>query len=144
MSSSSTTHCVDANLVVHYAGKQTPDAVEHRWHLWHAERAQLVAPALLWYEVVNTLHQAVRLGLTTADAAAKSLAESWTLPIQLHGDDTLHDRALALASRFTLPAAYDAHYLALAERFGAPLWTTDRRLATAVGDSLPEVRLIES
>jgi len=65
-----------------------------------------------------------------------------TLPIELHGDEALHQRALELAARFTLPAAYDAHYLALAERFRAPLWTTDRRLAKAVGDNLPEIRLV--
>jgi predicted nucleic acid-binding protein len=107
------------------------------------QQVRLVAPTLLWYEVVNALHRAVRLSARTADAAARVLAETQALPIELHGDDALHVRAFALAARFSLPAAYDAHYLALAERFGAPLWTTDARLARAVGDNLPEVRLVE-
>jgi predicted nucleic acid-binding protein len=141
--SSSATYCVDASVVVPYLGQREAPAVEHRWHIWHAERPRLVAPTLLWYEVVNALHQAVRHGARAADAAARVLAETQSLPIEVHGDDALHERALVFAARFSLPAAYDAHYLALAERFGAPLWTTDRRLAKAVGDSLPEVRLIE-
>jgi len=37
-----------------------------------------------------------------------------------------------MAERFMLPAAYDAHYLALDERLGATFVTTDQRLANAV------------
>jgi len=143
MSNSSRTHCLDANVVVPYLGRRAADAVEHRWHIWQVERARLVAPTLLWYEVVNALRRAVALGARTADSAARMFAETQSLPIEIHGDGALHERALELAGRFSLPAAYDAHYLALAERFGAPLWTTDRCLAKAVGDSLPEVRLVE-
>jgi len=40
-------------------------------------------------------------------------------------------------------AVYDAHYLALAERLGAEMWTADRRLCQAVGAALPWVRLVE-
>jgi predicted nucleic acid-binding protein len=141
--SSSKTHCVDASVVVPHIGGQEPTTIEHQWHLWHAERPRLIAPTLLWYEVMNAVFQAVRAGARTADAAGRMVAGTMSLPIELHGDETLHQRALELAVRFSLPAAYDAHYLALAERFGAPLWTTDRRLAKAVGDSLPEVRLVE-
>ena len=140
--SNSSTYCVDASVVVPFLGQREAAAVEHRWHIWHGEQARLVAPTLLWYEVVNAVHRAVRLGVRTADAAARVFAETVTLPIELHGDEALHQRALELAARFTLPAAYDAHYLALAERFRAPLWTTDRRLAKAVGDNLPEIRLV--
>jgi len=38
---------------------------------------------------------------------------------------------LDLAARFSLPAIYDAHYLALAERLGSEFWTADRRLGQA-------------
>jgi predicted nucleic acid-binding protein len=50
---------------------------------------------------------------------------------------------LDLADRFALPAAYDAHYLALADWLGGEFWTADRRLAKAVGEALPWVRLVE-
>ena len=52
-------------------------------------------------------------------------------------------RALDLAERFSLPAAYDAHYLALADWLGGEFWTADRRLARAVHDELPWVRVVD-
>jgi predicted nucleic acid-binding protein len=54
----------------------------------------------------------------------------------------LHWRAMDLAERFSLPAVYDAHYLALAERLGGEFWTADRRLVEAVQGALPWVRLV--
>ena len=143
MSGSSRAHCLDANVVIRYLSPTPVAAVDRRWRTWDVDRPQLVAPTLLRYEVVNALHQWVRHGVMTADEAGRAFADAQGLAIEFYGDGDLHERALEMAGRFHLPAAYDAHYLALAERFGAPLWTTDARLAKAVGDGLPEVRLIE-
>jgi predicted nucleic acid-binding protein len=63
--------------------------------------------------------------------------------VRLYGEEQLHRRALALAERFALPAAYDAHDLALAYWLGGEFWTADRRLVQAVGDELPWVRVVE-
>jgi predicted nucleic acid-binding protein len=65
------------------------------------------------------------------------------LPIRLYGEPELHARALDLARRLSLPAACDAHYLALADWLGAELWTADRRLARAVEHDLPWVRVLD-
>jgi len=54
----------------------------------------------------------------------------------------VHRRALQLADTYNLPAAYDAHYLALAEAFGCELWTDDQRLLRRVGGALDFVRWI--
>jgi predicted nucleic acid-binding protein len=48
----------------------------------------------------------------------------------------LYQRAWELARHFDRPAAYDAHYLALAEMEGCPLWTADGRLFNAVRHEL--------
>jgi predicted nucleic acid-binding protein len=141
--SSSSTHCVDANLAVCLVGPAQRSAVDRRWHVWEVERPRLVAPTLFRYEVVNALHRSVQAGLMGAEAAARALTQVHGLPVEMHGDEALHERALELAAELSLPAAYDAHYLALAERFGAPLWTTDAKLANAVGDGRPEVRLVQ-
>lgn len=64
------------------------------------------------------------------------------LPIQLHCDSWLHVSALEFAERFRLRAAYDAHYLALADHLRCEFWTGDRKLFNAVASELPWVRLI--
>ncbi len=81
--------------------------------------------------------------MLSAGAVDLALQAALALPLRLYGEAHLHARALALAARLDLPAAYDAHYLALAEWLGGELWTADGRLARAVGASLPWVRLIE-
>lgn len=60
--------------------------------------------------------------------------------IATYEDADLRRRALKLAEALSLPATYDAHYLALAERLGAEFWTADRCLAQAAQKALPWVR----
>ena len=55
----------------------------------------------------------------------------------------MHEQALDLAERFAFQAAYDAHYLALAEWLGGEFWTADGRLVQAVQAGLPWVHLVE-
>lgn len=52
-------------------------------------------------------------------------------------------RAWTMADKFSLPAVYDAHYLALAELLEGEFWTADGRLARTVQSSLPWVHLVE-
>ena len=54
----------------------------------------------------------------------------------------IHERALTLAAIYGLPAIYDAHYVALTERLGCPLWTADRTLVNTLGGKLPFIRWI--
>jgi predicted nucleic acid-binding protein len=54
--------------------------------------------------------------------------------VRLHALEIAHERRPR--------ATYDAHYVALAERFRVPLWTCDRLLADALGDGLPDVHLV--
>ena len=135
--------CVDANLV--FRGIAEPDnaAVQRVWQRWRRERRSLAAPRLLRYEVTNALHRALQHGLLSRGAAVAALRAVLALPIRLHDDHNLHERAMDLAARFSLAAAYDAHYVALAEQLGVELWTADTRLARALQDDLPWVKLVE-
>jgi predicted nucleic acid-binding protein len=136
--------CVDASCVVHLvAGEPTErETIQRLWDRWTAEGRVLVAPLLLRYEVTNALHRYAVAGNRTILSVEYSLVAALDLPIRLHGDTSLHTDALRHAARFSLPAAYDAHYLALAERLGADFWTTDRKLVNAVRAELPWVHLV--
>jgi predicted nucleic acid-binding protein len=93
--------------------------------------------------VSNALHRYVVHGELLPEEALEGLEAALDLGITLYGDRELHKRALRLAERLSLPAAYDAHYLALAETLGAEFWTADRRLIDAVGAALPWVHKVE-
>lgn len=134
--------CVDANLVIGYAGIRKTAAAAELWKRWVRERPTMHAPVLLRYEVINGIHRMRAAGLLTTEDSGRALTRAFRLPIVLHNDDALHLRAFQLAHDHRLPATYDAHYLALAERLGVDFWTTDARLAKAVEERLPWVRLV--
>jgi predicted nucleic acid-binding protein len=134
--------CVDTSLVVRLYAVPREQQIRDLWATWQREGQQLVAPALLRYEVTNSLFRYQRAGTLSADAVRNALHSALALPIRFYGGRPLHMEALDRASRHTLPAAYDAHYLALAERFGIEFWTTDQRLFNTVSASLPWVRLV--
>ena len=134
--------CVDANLVIRLVADPAAESVQRLWEQWDAERRRLAAPTLLYYEVANALYRYQRLGLMSASAVRLAFKAALALPLQLYGDADLHWQALELADRLALPAAYDAHCLALAERLGGEFWTADRRLVRAVQTDLPWVHLV--
>lgn len=111
---------------------------------WRAEEVRVLAPALLAYEAANAFHQRVRRGQLTSGVAEDILARLIRTGPELDFDATLVSRALQVAHRFGLSAAYDAQYLALAEREACECWTADERLWNAVKDRLPWVRWIGS
>lgn len=136
--------CVDANLVVRLLASPSDDAVRRLWSQWRTARLQLVAPGLLRYEVTNAFHRLSLAAPRNRAEVRRGLADALALPIELINDAWLHESALEFAERFHLKAAYDAHYLALADRLACPFWTADRRLYNSVSRSLPWVQLADS
>jgi predicted nucleic acid-binding protein len=134
--------CVDASFVVRLVTRPAIAAVQVLWERWTREHLSLNAPTLLRYEVTNALYRYQRHGLLPAVVANEALRTALVLPITLHGDAALHGDAVAVARRFNLPAAYDAHYLALAERLDGEFFTADGRLGNAVQAELPWVHVV--
>jgi len=139
--SRSSAACVDASLVVRLLLGPQSQEIRSLWEQWDLEHRDLVAPALIHYEVSNALYRYERHGSLSAETVAEALDAALGLPIRLYSDSALHLRAVEMARQFALPAAYDAHYLALAERLGTELWTCDARLVNKVGPDLSWLRL---
>lgn len=134
---------IDANVAIKWV-LQEPDSNLAEALLIELNRKGTVmyAPALLTYEVTNILYQNVRKGTMTLEKAKEATKDvlSTGLKLEFTQGTILNTRALELAQRFNLPATYDAHYLALAEREQCELWTADKRLWNSIKGKLPWVR----
>ncbi len=136
--------CVDANFVVKLVtnpSETSPYLI--LWDQWEQNQTQIISPTLLCYEVTNVFHRMRRAGQLLDAEAQQSLNNALNLPIRFYGDRQLHQQAVEIAQQFNLPAAYDAHYLALAQRFQADFYTGDKRLFNKVHSTLSWIHLVE-
>ena len=118
---------VDASVVLAALVDQGPDG---EWAREGLGPAVLAAPAHLHVEVSNVLRRTVLAGHLGRDAASLAHRDLAQLAVTTVPFEVLADRIWELHPTVT---AYDAAYVALAEELDAPLWTLDRRLATASG-----------
>ncbi len=72
--------------------------------------------------------------------SARIIARLLASGLELHQPPDPHVRALQLVSQLKQSAAYDAHYLALAESVGCELWTADERFYRSASPSIDNVR----
>jgi predicted nucleic acid-binding protein len=135
--------CVDANVVIRLVtGGEHSERIASLWSEWREDGRAIAAPTLLYYEVSNALRRYVAVGELADAEAREALDAALELGVIVLGDADLHRQALEIAKRFQLKAAYDAHYLALAERLGAEFWTTDARLIRGLVDRPIWTRLV--
>ena len=90
---------------------------------------ELLAPTLLRSQTLSELHQAVRRGELSSNAALDLLERIWSIKIRLLGDAVLRRRAWAIAEQLGWAETYDAEYLALTQLQGDAFVTTDKELA---------------
>lgn len=135
--------CVDASVVVRLLNSNDYPDVARQWRDVVGAGSQVVAPGLLRYEVVNALYKSIRFADISPATVQQAIQALMHLPIDYFHDDFLHRDALSLAVTHRLGAAYDAHYVALAQHLGADLWTADKRLYNKVHLHLDFVRLVD-
>lgn len=132
---------VDASLAIKWLVQEDDS---HRAHAilqsWVAEDVTRIAPHLMPFEVANALHRRVLRGELDINHSALMLTQLLDSRLELHHSPSMHVRAMQLASQLGQGAAYDAHYLALAESIGCELWTADRRFYRAANAVLGNVR----
>lgn len=109
---------------------------------WDSAEVTPAAPHLLPFEVSNALHKRVTRGELSIEGAVDLIGNLLASQIELHQPWNLHGKALEIASRFGQAAAYDAHYLALAESLDCELWTADEKFYRSVREDDGHVRWI--
>lgn len=135
--------CVDASVAAKWVLPE-PYSPEALALVTTATRTSqvVVAPTLFPYAVTNTIRRHMFREALPMSGAARLLARFLAFPVSLMAPAGLHEHALRLASTYGLPAAYDAHYVSLAQTVGCDLWTDDQRLLRTLGDRLPFVKWI--
>jgi predicted nucleic acid-binding protein len=109
---------------------------------WTDKGFDVYAPALLAYEVTNALYRRVRKGDIPFADARRGLTEIIFKVVEFDFSENpdFNIRAMELGQEFGLPATYDSHYLALAERRGCELWTADLRMWNSIRGKFDWVR----
>lgn len=96
--------------------------------LVRAPGASLHVPSLCDVEVASSLRRLLLHGILSEERVKEALRDYVDLPLTRHGHQSLMARILSLRTNLS---AYDATYIALAERLGASLVTGDESLARA-------------
>jgi predicted nucleic acid-binding protein len=129
--------CVDASLTIKLVlYERDSELARALWETWRIQETRVVAPTLWAYEVTSVIRKQVYRGLLDPSMEIDTFDAIHQLPMLLMRPAGLHQRASELARYFYRPAAYDAHYLALAEISDCPFWTADKRLFNAVREEL--------
>ncbi|MBP0030420.1 type II toxin-antitoxin system VapC family toxin [Roseofilum sp. Guam] len=132
--------CMDANFAVRLVNsKSDNDPWIVLWEEWQAADKQIIAPTLFYYEITNAMYRMGRAGQLQEDEVQTALEDVFNLRISIKSDLQLHFQAVALAKQFDLPAAYDAHYLALAQDYEARFYTGDKRLFNQVHGKFSDI-----
>ena len=103
------------------------------------QNIQFAAPTLLRYELVAVTRKWVYRELATPEEAQTALDTLLSYPVELYFDEALLKRGYELATEHNRPTAYDAQYLAVAERLSCEFWSADERLFNAVKDRFTSI-----
>lgn len=114
-------------MVVSALSKRSED---RDWASRLVARSRVVAPHLLHVEVTNAIRRLRNGGRIDEGDALAALDGLARLPLELVPFGPFAERVWELGGTLT---SYDAWYVAVAERFGAPLATLDHCLTRAPG-----------
>lgn len=134
---------VDTSIAIKWAIKEEDSHLAlSLLNEWQDKDIIILAPTLLAYEATNALHKQIRKGKLPFEDAQRALHEIIfdIVSFTFLDDASLNIRALQLAQQFSLPATYDAHYLALPESKRCELWTADTRMWNSLRGKLAWVR----
>jgi len=134
---------VDANLLVALvSGDPRGNRVSQAMLDWLNQGIDLHAPELARYELVNALTRLIVAKAFPADRVKEAWNDILILPITYHGLMN-GPRVVEISLLLKRQSAYDAAYLALAERINAELYTLDGPLyRNAIGQGF-NVQLLQ-
>jgi len=95
--------CVDASFIVRLVLNPDDEPLQNRWDQWTTEERQILAPQLLFFEVMNALYQYEKNGVLTSEVVESAWNTVLQLPIQIYQSEYLYRKAMEYAAKFELP-----------------------------------------
>ena len=119
---------VDANIAINTALDMT-DSLERFWKRVDEEQITPCAPRLWLSETTSAIRFLLSQKEITSDEAEEAIRTIHSLRVEIiNEDEELSLRALELAGKLGQSKAFDAFYLALAEKLVGEFWTVEERL----------------
>lgn len=94
-------------------------------------------------EVTNAIRQKIRRDQISQTEGDLAMQVFESFPIHAYDLPRLSSRAFALATQYDRPAAYDSHYVALAEAFECDFWTADDGIVNVMARDMPYVKALK-
>ena len=135
------TVCADASLVVKWLTDEAGSDEALAWLNAHSDE-DIIAPAFMPVDVTSVIRRKSLRGNVTVEQGLTALRFLASLNVTLAWDWALAEKALSLAVELDQPSTYDTAYLALAQREGCDLWTSDAEFVRAASARYPCVRLL--
>jgi len=134
---------LDANILIAFGLSDEPlhtqaNQILATWQQTAGTR--VVAPRLFRSEVTAVIRKAVYQKRIEHVQGRKLLMKLLAYPIEFYEDDALLQMSYEIAEEFNRPRAYDAQYLALAQRLSCKFWTADERLYNAIHQQFSWIR----
>ena len=134
---------VDASLAVKWLVEENDsDRADRILETWESQDIRVAAPKSDALRGDQRSTPQGGAGRPHRRTAADLIDNLFFSRLELHETQHLHRGALELASRLGQGAAYDSHYLALAETLGCELWTADEKFFRAARGAATAVRWI--
>lgn len=133
---------IDANILIAFGLSDEPlhtQAVSIL-SMWLKQETALLAPSLFRSEITAVVRKAVFQERITHHQGRDLLERLLSFPVKFHEDTDLLKTAYELAEKYKRPRAYDAQYLALAERMDCEFWTADERMFNAINAKFSLIR----
>jgi predicted nucleic acid-binding protein len=138
-------YVIDASMLIKslLPEAETPFVRQFLSDLAAEEGSAVYVPDLIYIECANVLWKKVQRGEVDINTAERNQAELLAMDLYNTPLPELAARAVRLACDYKI-SAYDASYLALAERLGVPLLTADVRLVNLLVHSAHKVITLAS
>jgi predicted nucleic acid-binding protein len=122
--------------------EDSSDQVERQWRNWIENSIEVIAPTLIVFEAASVLRNKVSRGILDDVDATEMIDRIRHLDLSLIYAPELMELAWGMGTILKAPTLYDCFYLAVAKLFGAPFWTSDKKLYKAAKIEFPFINLI--